>query len=74
MDLRAGLVSVTVPTVVLAGTADTVIDPELGRAVAEALPNASYEQVADAGHMLPLEAPDRVAETIAELVTPKVTR
>ncbi|GAB3439567.1 alpha/beta fold hydrolase [Actinophytocola sediminis] len=69
MDLRAGLGSVDVPAVVLAGTADTVIDPELGRVVADGLPNASYEQLADKGHMLPLEAPDRVAKAIADLVT-----
>ncbi len=69
MDLRAHLCSVELPVVVLAGTADTVIDPELGRAVAEALPNARYEQLADTGHMLPLESPDRVVKVIAELVT-----
>jgi pimeloyl-ACP methyl ester carboxylesterase/uncharacterized protein YndB with AHSA1/START domain len=69
MDLRAALGSVAVPAVVLAGTADTVIDPELGRAVAEALPKARYEQVADNGHMLPLESPDRIADVITELAT-----
>jgi pimeloyl-ACP methyl ester carboxylesterase len=37
--------------------------------VADALPYARYEQLAGAGHMLPLEAPDRVARAIAELVT-----
>lgn len=68
MDLRAGLASVEVPAVVLAGTADSVIDPKLGEAVAEALPNARYEQLADKGHMLPLEAPDRVAEVVTELL------
>jgi pimeloyl-ACP methyl ester carboxylesterase/uncharacterized protein YndB with AHSA1/START domain len=69
MDLRAGLRAVEVPAIVLAGTTDTVIDPELGRAVAESLPYARYEQVAGTGHMLPLEAPDAVAKAIAELVT-----
>lgn len=69
MDLREGLRSVEVPAVVLAGTADTVIDPELGRVVAAELPNARYEQLADKGHMLPLEAPDAVAKAIASLVT-----
>ncbi|MCT2581962.1 alpha/beta fold hydrolase [Actinophytocola gossypii] len=67
MDLRAGLSSVDIPAIVLAGTADTVIDPGLGRVVAETLPNARYEQVADTGHMLPLESPGRVADVIAEL-------
>jgi pimeloyl-ACP methyl ester carboxylesterase len=67
LDLRAGLRSVEVPAIVLAGSADTVIDPELGRVVAEELPNARYERLANTGHMLPLESPDRVAKAIAEL-------
>lgn len=67
MDLRADLASVTVPAVVLAGKADRVIAPELGMAIAEAMPEARFEDIPDAGHMLPLEAPDRVARVIAEL-------
>jgi pimeloyl-ACP methyl ester carboxylesterase len=67
MDLRAGLASVEVPAVVLAGSSDTVIKPELGQVVADSLPNARYEQLADKGHMLPLEAPDVVAKAIADL-------
>ncbi len=67
LDLRADLRSVTVPAVVLAGTADTVIKPELGKVVAESLPNARYEQVPGGGHQLPLESPDRVTKAIAEL-------
>jgi pimeloyl-ACP methyl ester carboxylesterase/uncharacterized protein YndB with AHSA1/START domain len=69
MDLRPGLASVTVPTVVLAGEADRIIAPKLGKAIAEAMPNARFEQLPDAGHMLHLEAPDRVARVIAELAT-----
>lgn len=69
MDLRPGLASVTVPTVVLVGEADRVIAPELGEAIAEAMPHARFERLPCAGHMLPLEAPDRVAQIIAELAT-----
>jgi pimeloyl-ACP methyl ester carboxylesterase len=67
MDLRSGLGAVRIPTVVLAGEADSVVNPKLGRVVARGLPEARFELLAGAGHMLPLEAPDRVAEIIAEL-------
>ncbi|MGH3701069.1 MAG: alpha/beta fold hydrolase [Pseudonocardiaceae bacterium] len=67
MDLRPGLGSVTVPTVVLTGEADRVITPELGQAIAEAMPHARLERLPAAGHMLPLEAPEHVAQIIAEL-------
>jgi len=69
MDLRPGLASVPVPAVVLAGEADRVIAPELGEAITEALPHARFERLLCAGHMLPLEVPDRVAQVIAELAT-----
>lgn len=67
MDLRAALAEVALPAVVLAGERDQVIDPDLGRAVAEALPDARFELIPEVGHMLPLEAPDRVVTAIAEL-------
>lgn len=67
MDLRPGLASVPVPTVVLAGGADRVIDPELGKAIAGSMPHARFERLPEAGHMLPLEVPEHVARIIVEL-------
>jgi pimeloyl-ACP methyl ester carboxylesterase len=67
MDLRAGLAAVRIPAVVLAGAADKVVRPELGRTVAEALPEARYEEIPNAGHMLPLEVPAMIARVIADL-------
>jgi pimeloyl-ACP methyl ester carboxylesterase len=70
MDLRPGLPSITAPAVVLHGNVDKVIAPDLGRVVAEELPNARFEEVKDCGHMLPLEAPDRVARAIISVAKP----
>jgi non-heme chloroperoxidase len=66
MDFRTGLTSLAVPTTVLVGSHDRLTPPRLARALAEAIPEAHLEVVEGAGHMLPLEAPDRVAQVIAE--------
>ncbi|MDX3850038.1 alpha/beta hydrolase [Streptomyces sp. AK02-01A] len=68
MDLRAGLAAVRVPAVVLAGEHDRVVGPELGRAVADALPDARFDLLPGAGHMLPLERPAEIVRAVAGLV------
>lgn len=64
MDFRSGLAGLAIPTVVLAGDHDHVVKPKYGQELADALPDASYDVVANAGHMLPLEAPDVLAVRI----------
>ncbi|TCO52815.1 alpha/beta fold hydrolase [Actinocrispum wychmicini] len=67
MDLRADLANVTLPAVVLHGDVDKVIDSSLGKVLAGTLPNARFDRLTGIGHMLPLEAPERVADAVAEL-------
>lgn len=69
MDHREGLAKVDVPTVVLVGTRDAITPPRLARAIVDAIPDARLETIEGAGHMLPLEDPDRVADVIAGLAT-----
>jgi pimeloyl-ACP methyl ester carboxylesterase len=64
MDFRAGLAGVAVPTTVVVGTRDLLTPPRLGRALAAAIPGARLVEVPGAGHMLPFEEPDRLAEII----------
>jgi len=64
MDFRAGLAGVTVPTTVVVGSRDLLTPPRLGRALAAAIPGARLVEVPGAGHMLPYEEPDRLAELI----------
>lgn len=66
-DVRERLKAVTVPAVVLHGTADKVIDIALAETLAEVLPGARFERIADAGHMLPLERPSAAVSAVAEL-------
>lgn len=64
MDFRAGLARVTVPTTVVVGSRDLLTPPRLGRALAAAIPGARLVEVPGAGHMLPYEEPDLLAEHI----------
>ncbi|MFZ0386238.1 MAG: 3-oxoadipate enol-lactonase [Solirubrobacteraceae bacterium] len=64
MDLRAGLPSVTVPTLVLAGAQDPAISPSHGRLIADAVPGSRYELLDPAAHLATVERADAVNELI----------
>jgi pimeloyl-ACP methyl ester carboxylesterase len=64
MDFRAGLASVAVPTTVVIGSRDLLTPPRLGRVLSAAIPGARLVELPGAGHMLPYEEPDRLAEII----------
>lgn len=65
VGLEAALSSIEVPTVVVAGTRDLVVGVAAARALAEAIPGAELSVVAGVGHLLPVEAPDRLADLVA---------
>lgn len=61
-DLSALASKIAVPTAVLSGTSDAVLSPAvLTREVVNRIPGAALTTIPDAGHLLPLEAPDAVA-------------
>jgi pimeloyl-ACP methyl ester carboxylesterase len=65
MDLReAGRTLAAVPTRILVGARDTLTPPRAARALADAISGAELEVIPGAGHMLPLEAPDRIVDAI----------
>jgi pimeloyl-ACP methyl ester carboxylesterase len=64
MDLRHALEVITVPATVLVGTRDVLTPPRLSRQLADALPDAELVILPGAGHMLPLEEPDRIIDAI----------
>ena len=55
--LAARLAAVTVPTLVLWGQSDRVVDPDYGRAYAAAIPGARYQPLDRTGHLPQLETP-----------------
>jgi pimeloyl-ACP methyl ester carboxylesterase len=57
-ETEAQLASLGVPTLVVFGTKDGVISPELGRVYREKMPNCNYVLVYDAGHEVAADRPD----------------
>ena len=57
-DLHADVGLITAPTLVLCGSEDTVTPPESNRALAAAIANARYVEIARAGHASYVERPD----------------
>jgi pimeloyl-ACP methyl ester carboxylesterase len=57
-DLEARLAQLRVPTLVLFGTEDRIIPPEMGRVYREIVPSCHYVLVYDAGHAIDVERPE----------------
>lgn len=68
LDLSAAARRLDLPTVVLTGTADQIVEPAGGEDLAELLPLGRFRAVVGAGHMLPLEAPEAVVGAVQDLV------
>ena len=66
-DLRATAAQASVPLLVVAGAEDRLCPPERYAAAAEGVAG-SLETISNAGHFLPLEAPEALAPLIASFV------
>jgi pimeloyl-ACP methyl ester carboxylesterase len=55
---------VSVPSMVVWGESDRIVDLEYGRAFAAALPNARFEPIAKSAHFPQLEQPERLLELV----------
>ena len=56
------------PTLVLFGTRDRVIPPEMGRYYKELMPNCHLVFVYDAGHAIGTERPEAFAEVVTDFL------
>jgi pimeloyl-ACP methyl ester carboxylesterase len=65
-DVSARLGEVDAPALVVGAAADRLRSPEWSASLAARLPRAELQIVADAGHMLPVEYPDKLAGLIRE--------
>ena len=62
--LAERLTSVTRPTLVVWGDSDRIVDPEYGRAYAEAIPGAQYRLLPETGHLPQIETPGQLLDAI----------
>jgi pimeloyl-ACP methyl ester carboxylesterase len=67
-DLEARLAAMTVPTLVLFGTEDRVIPPEMGRLYREILPSCHFVLVYDGGHDMDAERPEAIVSLVADFL------
>lgn len=68
-DSTAELPGITVPALVVAGEHDTMTPPALGRAMAAAMPDATFVEIPKAGHVSNLENPADFSGALAELLS-----
>lgn len=67
-DITADMGKITAPVTILSGACDRGLPTDLlRREVANRLPRSTLVEMAGAGHLLPLEAPDEVARIIAHV-------
>jgi len=64
LNLKDDLSKIEVPTFVLVGKKDRLTPPGLAKSIAQNIRNSTLLEVDNAGHMLPLEAPDLVVEAL----------
>ena len=62
--LRGRLAGITVPTLVLWGDSDQIVDPTYGRAYAAAIPGAQFQLLIATGHLPQLETPDQFLRAV----------
>lgn len=74
MDLRPGLGSIEAPTLCLAGADDPAIPPSHLRAIADAIPGARLETIAEAAHLANVEQAGAVTTAILRHLGASSTR
>ncbi len=65
-DSTPQLAGISVPALVIAGELDEIATLEESRGMADAVPGAELVEVAGAGHMAPMEAPDAVGGALLD--------
>ena len=67
-ELENRLRGLTVPTLVLFGTLDSVISPAMGRVYKDLIPGAHLVFVYDAGHVISTDRPEAFTEVVADFL------
>lgn len=72
-ELERRLVDIKAATLVLFGTRDGVIPPEMGRSYVERIPNCYYALVYDAGHVIEAERPEALFAAVRDFLEHRET-
>lgn len=67
-DMRSSLPAFRWPALVVCGENDAISPPEVMRAITDSLPNSTYREIPDAGHMAPLENPNDFSAVLMEFI------
>ena len=67
-ELEKGLRQLQIPVLVLFGTEDRVMPPEMGRFYKALLPNSHFVMVYDAGHAIGAERPEAFTEVVSDFL------
>ena len=67
-DHTADLPSVPVPTLILVGQHDAITPPSSAEVMNKAIPRSKMVVIPDAGHMTPMEQPERVTQAMREFL------
>jgi pimeloyl-ACP methyl ester carboxylesterase len=67
-ELTAQLGTVTMPTAIVWGGSDPFLSATLGRRLQERIPGATLDVVPGAGHFVPDESPERLADVLTALL------
>ncbi len=62
--LAERLASVSTPTLVVWGGSDRIVDPDYGRAYAEAIPGARFQLIPESGHLPQIETPGQLVDAV----------
>ncbi|WP_375262035.1 alpha/beta fold hydrolase [Palleronia sp.] len=68
-DLMAATATLRLPALVLAGTDDRVVPPDLARETASLIPGAEIALLSGAGHVAALDAPDDLSRRISDFLS-----
>jgi pimeloyl-ACP methyl ester carboxylesterase len=67
-DTEQAMTTLGVPTLVVFGTRDALIPPEMGRVYREKMPNCNYVLVYDAGHEIGADRPEAFASLVSDFL------
>jgi pimeloyl-ACP methyl ester carboxylesterase len=66
--LRRRLALIDVPTLILWGEQDAIVTPDYGRALCDAIPDATFETIPNAAHLPHVDCPRVLADRIMDFV------